>query len=217
VTLTEGETKALLASSALVLLAAVGRVLLTPPAPGVAGSGLATVTEVEASLAAAESMHAEEERRQRPLAPGERIDLNTAGEVELDRLPGVGPSLARAILVHRQREGPYSSLGDLERVPGLGSSTVRRLAPHTTLPAAGSGVSGRSRPPGPPGVGVVDLNRASVEELQALPGIGPTRAEAIVRWRGEHGSFRTVDELLEVPGIGPATLGRLRALVGVGP
>ena len=78
-------------------------------------------------------------------------------------------------------------------------------------------VRANSRPAGPPGTAVLDLNRASVKELEALPGIGPTRAGAIVRWRGEHGSFRTVDDLLEVPGIGPTTLERLRALVGVGP
>jgi competence protein ComEA len=219
-TLTAGETKALLASSALVLLAAVGRVLLAPPGPGVADHGLAAVTEVDAALAVAESIRAEEERRRRPLATGERIDVNTAGEIELDRLPGVGPTRARAIVAHRQREGSYWDLGELERVPGLGSNTVRRLAPYTTLPAAGSGGApgggaGRSRPAGPPGAAVVDLNRASAGELEALPGIGPARASAIVRWRGEHGSFRTVDDLLEVPGIGPATLERLRALVGV--
>lgn len=221
-TLTESETRALLASTALVLLAAVGRVLLAPAQPDVVQRGLSVVTEVDAALAVAESIRAEEERRRRPLAEGERIDINSADEIELDRLPGVGPALARAILAYRQREGPYWGLEELERVPGLGSSTVRRLAPYTTLPAAGSsgapgGGAGRSPTAGPPGAAVVDLNRASVKELEALPGIGPTRATAIVRWRGEHGSFETVEDLLEVPGIGPATLERLRALVGVGP
>lgn len=222
--LTEGETRALLASSLLVLLATLGRLLLAPPAIDVAAGGLEPVTELEAALAVAESIRAEEERRQRPLAPGERVDPNTAGEVELDRLPGVGPALARAIVADRQRRGPYWSLSDLERVPGLGSSRVGRLAPYTTLPQAaarrgGAGAEGgRSPPPGPqrPGTARLDLNRASVEELQALPGIGPARASAIVRWRGEHGSFQTLEDLLEVPGVGPATLERIRALVGVG-
>ncbi len=221
-TFTQSETRALLASSALVLLAALGRLLLAPPGPGVAERGLAAMTEVDAALAVAESIRAEEERRRRPLGKGERIDLNSADEVELDRLPGVGPALAKAILAQRQREGPYWNLGDLERVPGLGSSTVRRLAPFTTLPGAGGGGTsgsgaGRSRPAGQPGAVVVDLNRASAKELEALPGIGPARASAILRWRGEHGSFATVDDLLEVPGIGPATLERLRGLVVVGP
>ncbi len=221
-TLTEGETKALLAATVLVVLAALGHLLLTPPAPDVAGGGLGRVTEVEAALAVAESIRAEEAVRRRPLAAGERIDPNTASEVQLDRLPGVGPSLAQAIVTHRQSEGRFWRLRDLERVPGLGSTTITRLAPFTALPQAGRPTaSGRSAlgssPAGPPRPGRVDLNRASLEELEALPGIGPARAGAIVRWRGEHGSFRSVDGLLEVPGIGPATLERLRALVRVGP
>lgn len=63
--------------------------------------------------------------------------------------------------------------------------------------------------------GPVDLNRATAEELDALPGVGPSTAEAIVEWRNRNGRFRSVDDLLEVPGIGPAKLERLRDLVTV--
>jgi len=61
----------------------------------------------------------------------------------------------------------------------------------------------------------VDLNRASVEELTSLPGIGPARARAIVEWR-EDTPFASVDELVEVRGIGPALLDDLREQVEVG-
>lgn len=54
--------------------------------------------------------------------------------------------------------------------------------------------------------GPVDLNRADATRLQDLPGVGPATAEAIVAFREEHGSFRTVDDLLDVPGIGPAKM-----------
>lgn len=64
--------------------------------------------------------------------------------------------------------------------------------------------------------GPIDLNAATAEELTALPGIGPVRAAAIVRFREDRGAFRSVDELLDVKGIGPVTLGRLRPLVIVG-
>jgi competence protein ComEA len=224
VTLTEGETKALLASSLLVLLAAFGRLLLQPPAAEVGGAGL-EAGDVDSALVVAEAAYAEVERRGAKLAPGERIDPNVAGEVELDRLPGVGPALARAILRSRQIEGPFHSLEEMERVPGLGSRSVRRLAPYVDLPET----AGSSRSPGGE-VGKssqpesrdkwkegLDLNRASAEELEALPGIGPSRAQAVVRWRAEHGSFRNLEDLLEVPGIGPATLERLRSLVVVRP
>ncbi len=63
----------------------------------------------------------------------------------------------------------------------------------------------------------LDLNTASVEELERLPGIGPRTAQAIVDYRLKHGPFRRLEDLLAVPGIGPATLERLRPLVTVSP
>lgn len=61
----------------------------------------------------------------------------------------------------------------------------------------------------------VDLNRATAAELDALPGIGPSKAAAIVKYREEKGPFRTVEDLLDVPGIGPALLEQLRDRVVV--
>lgn len=59
----------------------------------------------------------------------------------------------------------------------------------------------------------LDINRASISKLQELPGIGPVLAERIVRYRLEHGPFRSLDQLLEIPGIGPQTLEKLRPQV----
>ncbi|HEY8341412.1 MAG TPA: ComEA family DNA-binding protein [Calditerricola sp.] len=56
----------------------------------------------------------------------------------------------------------------------------------------------------------VDLNRATAAELDALPGLGPSKAAAIVKYREEKGPFRAVEDLLDVPGIGPALLEQLR-------
>jgi competence protein ComEA len=61
----------------------------------------------------------------------------------------------------------------------------------------------------------LDLNSATSEQLDALPGIGPSTAEAIISYRREHGRFRSVDELLEVRGIGQAKLDELRTKVRV--
>jgi competence protein ComEA len=63
----------------------------------------------------------------------------------------------------------------------------------------------------------VDLNRATLAELQQLPGVGPKRAEQIEAYRRTHGPFRSVEELRKVPGFGPVALERLRDLVTVGP
>ena len=71
------------------------------------------------------------------------------------------------------------------------------------------------QPPAARGRAPVDLNAATAEQLDELPGIGPTTAAAIVDWRNRNGPFRTVDDLLDVPGIGPAKLDRIRSLVAV--
>ncbi len=59
--------------------------------------------------------------------------------------------------------------------------------------------------------GVVNLNTATVEELQLLPGIGEARARAVIAMRKEQGGFKSVNDLLLVKGIGKAGLDRLRS------
>jgi competence protein ComEA len=80
----------------------------------------------------------------------------------------------------------------------------------SSAPAPGSGTKAGAAPAGP-----VDLNTATAEQLEALPGVGPATSKAILAYRASHGRFRSVTELLEVPGIGPAKLEALRPLVKV--
>ncbi len=74
-----------------------------------------------------------------------------------------------------------------------------------TSPAASTGSA----------IAPVDLNTATTEQLDTLPGIGPVTAEAILAWRTENGSFTAVSELLEVSGIGDATLAEIEPYVYV--
>ena len=80
---------------------------------------------------------------------------------------------------------------------------VAATPPVTATPTAGV-----------PGA-LLDLNTATAEDLDTLPGVGPVTAQAILDWRAEHGGFTSVDELLEVSGIGEVTLEELRPLVTV--
>lgn len=59
----------------------------------------------------------------------------------------------------------------------------------------------------------IDLNRAEAWLLDALPGIGPDRAQAIVDYRNQHGSFHRIEDLLNVRGIGSTTLDTIRDLI----
>ncbi|MGY1738505.1 ComEA family DNA-binding protein [Geodermatophilus sp. SYSU D00684] len=75
---------------------------------------------------------------------------------------------------------------------------------------AAAPVGGGAAPAGP-----LDLNVATVADLDALPGIGPVLAQRIVDHRGQHGRFTSVEQLDDVPGIGPAVYGELADLVRV--
>jgi competence ComEA-like helix-hairpin-helix protein len=210
--MTSAETRAMGRAAGILLVASLVRVLyearpLDPVLPPGAEDVLPEL------LAASESAHAEAGRRSLPLQEGERVDPNRAGEVELDRLPGVGPSTARAIVEARERGTVFGEARDLLNVPGIGEATLGRMAPYldvaTPPPALGRTPSGGDPPP-------VDVNRASVDALQTLPGVGPALAARIVELRDAKGGFRSVEDLLEVRGIGEATLERLRSRVTVG-
>jgi competence protein ComEA len=58
------------------------------------------------------------------------VDVNSAGKAELSLLPGVGPSLAAAIVADRERSGPFRSTDELDRVRGIGPAALARLRPH---------------------------------------------------------------------------------------
>ena len=102
--------------------------------------------------------------------------------------------------------------GDRLYVPHVGQPVPSVVAASGGVPsgASPSPPSGGAAPTGP-----VDLNRATVDDLDALPGVGPATAAAIVAYRDTHGPFSSVDDLLDVRGIGPAKLEAIRVLVTV--
>lgn len=92
-------------------------------------------------------------------------------------------------------------------------SLQAQAAPSTPLMPAVPSSAPATLPPGNPAL--LDLNAATVAELDGLPGIGPSKAQAIAAYREAHTGFRTVEELLEVKGIGPKLYEQIRPLVTV--
>jgi competence protein ComEA len=82
------------------------------------------------------------------------------------------------------------------------------------VPGSGAGgAAAASSPAGSSPSAPLDLNSATLEQLEALPGIGPVTVQKILDFRQQHGAFHSVSELEGVPGIGPAHLAQLKGLV----
>jgi competence protein ComEA len=119
---------------------------------------------------------------------GSRID---------DAIAAAGGVTAKAELDAVNLAAPVAD-GEQVVVPGRGSVG----APAAGPPAAGSSPSAP-----------LDLNTATAEQLDSLPGIGPVTAQKILDYRQQHGAFHSVAELEGVPGIGPGRLAQLKGLV----
>lgn len=99
--------------------------------------------------------------------------------------------------------------GEHVHLPRIGEDPPAPVAPTGDAPAAGPGTTGQAA------AAPLDLNRATAAELEELPGIGPTRAAAIVEHRERNGPFTVPGDLRGVPGIGEATFQNLAPLVVV--
>lgn len=61
--------------------------------------------------------------------------------------------------------------------------------------------------------GIIDINQATVEQLDTLPGIGEQKAAAIIAYREQHGTFQTIEDIQNVTGIGPSIFERIKDLI----
>lgn len=150
-------------------------------------------------------MLSEEERTR--LAEELKVDLNTATIEELRTIPRFGPSTAEAVFAYRQQHGPFKSFQDLDAIPRFGPSLLAILPKHCRL--SGVDTAAAAAPAGGTGI---DLNTATVEQLQEIPGVGPSMAEKIIAGR----PYRSVEDLKKVPGIGESKFANIAPLVRVG-
>ena len=151
-----------------------------------------------------------------------RVDVNSASLQSLETLPGVGPIVAKRI-----REGrPYNNLEDLERVKGLGKARIEDLRGKVSFgPANEAQTESALRPTGRSSAALgseklapgqqLNINTATVQDLEKLPGIGPAKAQAIVDYRTQNGSFKSPEDIEKVKGIKAGVFSRIKDFIKV--
>jgi competence protein ComEA len=147
---------------------------------------------------------------------GGRVLVHVAGAVHR---PGVYNLRAGARVVDAlrraggaRRGADLSAINLAQKLEDGRQVLVMKRAPGGAAAVAGSGVPGLpGTAPAPP----VDLNTATLEQLDTLDGVGPATAQKILEYRQQHGGFGSVEELGQVSGIGPKRLAALRDHVRV--
>ena len=194
---------------AVVVAVVVGGWVLTSRPHQIPVSGTSVVSD--SSVAAGGSLQSP---LASPSAAGSSVVVvDVVGKV---RHPGVFRLIAGA----RVSDAVTAAGGMLPGVDPITVNLARKVADGeqivigVTPPAAvdaGSSDSGTSGGP----TGLVDLNTATADQLDALPGVGPVLAQHIIDWRTQHGRFDSVDQLNSVSGIGDAKFADLKPLVTV--
>lgn len=146
-------------------------------------------------------------------SPSTAVVVDVTGKVHH---PGIArlPSGSRVVDALRAaggaRRGVSLSTLNLARVLVDGEQIVVGLRAPAGIAASAAAAPGPGSSTATP---MVNVNTATELELEALPGVGPVTAAAIVKWRTENGAFTAVDDLLEVSGIGDATLAEIAPFV----
>ena len=155
-----------------------------------------------------------------PKPKSEKVNINTADAAALEELPGIGPAHAKAIVAAR----PFKSVDELAKVRGVGKSRSDALKDLVTItePAAAktatakaaaaksAGATTKEMPKPKPGE-KININTASKDELDVLPGIGPVRAQAIIDGR----PFKTIEDVMKVKGIKEIEFGKIKDMITV--
>jgi len=158
-------------------------------------------------------------------AKTEKVNLNTADEKAIAGAKGVGDKLAKELVKNR----PYKTWEEVSKVKGVGSGKkldslkkvlklTEGIATKDEATSASSSPSKKSSSSSSeklaPGT-KININTASKEELDALPEIGPVKAQAIVDYRNANGKFAAPEDIMKVPGIKEGTFAKIKDYVVV--
>ena len=133
-----------------------------------------------------------------------KVNLNTADAAALEALPGIGPATAKAIIAAR----PIKSIDELDKIRGLGKNRMDALRNLVTTGDEPAPAAAKTAPPRTAAKSTVatkampktsadekvDINTAAKDDLDALPGIGPVKAQAIIEAR----PFKTIEDIMKV-------------------
>ncbi|MFP4687900.1 MAG: ComEA family DNA-binding protein [bacterium] len=150
-----------------------------------------------------------------------KIDINTASAENLERISGVGPTTANAIIQYREQHGKFNNIDELTNVSGIGPATIETMrnqvkvggetprratknsAPQRSTPARSSRQAESSES------SKINVNTASEQELTRITGVGPATAKKIIAYREQQGRIKDENDLQNVSGIGPATASKM--------
>lgn len=184
----------------------------------------ATPADPVGATAGAKSAKTATQANKQAMAAGP-VDINSADQKTLETLPGIGAATAKRIIAAR----PFQNVEDLQKVRGVGKAKYESLKDKVTIGAAGSAGPATTTTETKPAVasekagakttqpsghevkkampsGPVDINTADLKTLEALPGIGPVKAQAII----DHRPYTKVEDIMKVPGIKRGTFARIK-------
>jgi competence protein ComEA len=131
------------------------------------------------------------------------LNINTAEVEEVELLPGIGKVKAKRIIDYRDKIGGFKSIEQLMEVPGIGEGILEKIRGMIILDKYGGFKEKKDKFESHEEK--ININTASLQELQKLPRIGVVKASRIIEYREKHGGFKSIDEIINVKGIGTKT------------